>query len=165
MAMKAPSLDKYRALLAIDKDDLDTQMSKNTEYYQQVGDEHAVLVSELATLKRELEEAEVEIGQELRREAADNQEKITEASLKERVQTHSRIKKLNRSIIDLKLEVDQWGVLLTSFNMRASMLKHQVPLALARRGHSIGYGLRSDLAKQNEEREGELRRRTFKERR
>src|SRR6184192_378855 len=87
-------LERYRALLALDRDDLDSAVADQPELFNKVADAHTLAVAERDALDLDLERMQAKVAGVYRQQAADNQEKMTEGALKEKVILHVDVKRL-----------------------------------------------------------------------
>src|ERR1700693_5199531 len=118
-----PSRTEFRAQLQIDEDDLDRCMIEHAGLFDQVADTLVEAEARRDTLKLELEEVTAELAQGIRRRATQSEEKLTEASLKEQLQTLPRIRELNRELLESSTETDRWSATKESYKARANRLK------------------------------------------
>ena len=134
-------IDRYRAKLAIDRDDLDRCMVEQPELVDHVGEAYANAVAERDAGKLELEIAEAEEAQKIRERASTMDEKLTEASLREQLVLSKRIQNLKTEQIQLKKDIDDWSALRESFQSRGFMLRELAPMWVARfnRGTASSY--------------------------
>src|ERR1044072_3906085 len=102
-------IDRYRAKLAIDRDDLDRCMVEQPELVDHVGEAYANAVAARAAGKVELEIAEAEETQKIRERPSTMDEKLTEASLREQLVLSKRIQNLKTEQIQLRREITNWS--------------------------------------------------------
>lgn len=134
-------LNRYRAKLVIDRDDLDTCMVEQPELVDHVGEAYSNAVAERDAGKLELEIAEAEEAQKIRDHAAKMEEKLTEAAIREQLILSKRIQRLKTDQIVLKKEIDDWAALREAFQARGFMLRELAPMWVARfnRGTASSY--------------------------
>jgi hypothetical protein len=85
----------------LDKHDLDNQLIDHAELYRQVCDY-------LALYTAQRDRAEAEADQEIRQDAADAGEKITEAAIKQRLVLNDGLAKLNLTVARLQVLKDSY---------------------------------------------------------
>lgn len=153
---------KYREQLAIDEADLDRCLIEQPELYFHVADNHARAVAVRDAAKLDLEEAEADLDEQLRRQAEKAEERVTEAQLRQRVAASPKIKQLKREHLAARSEVSSWSALQDAFSMRSDLLRKLVDSNIHRRRadniSSGSAGARGDLAAQNRAEAGALRR-------
>lgn len=160
------ALERFRSNLRIEKDDLDNCLVEQPELYDHVGEALSLAIAERDSTKLDLEEAEAEEGQKIRSRAAQMDEKLTEASVREQLTLNSRLMKLRRLQLEQKALVDAWSVLKESFQQRSYMLRELAPVHIARlfgSGNSVRVDAKNAVADTARDRIGEERaRRGFK---
>ena len=164
--MSIVSYDKFRAYVAIDGDDLDTSLMEQPEMYHHVSEQHIFAVATRDHLKLELDELTAELDQEIRQQAAEDDEKLTEGAISNRLKLKPDVKKLTREYLVAKGEAEKWGALKESFSKRSDALKSLVSLRIGeRRDLALESGAGqtrntyvADLAERNRQAAAELRR-------
>jgi hypothetical protein len=119
-------IEEARKYLAIDRDDLDSCLEQQPELYHSVALSYEQAVSARDLAKLELEEAQAEIGAEMRTRASDNKERLTEGALDQYVTTHPRVQKLERALLKAKGSTGEWSALKEAFQQRSFMLREIV---------------------------------------
>lgn len=147
-----------RRHLVIDKDDLSECLIRQPESYYHVADAHAMMVAERDSAKLDLEEAEAAEAKKIRALAAANDEKLTEAGLRQELTLSARLQGLNNKLLELSAEVNAWAAMRDAFQQRSYMLRELVGMYLTRISGS-GTGMVSDLSDRNRAAAGEERRR------
>lgn len=140
------TLERFHAQLAIDREDLDECWVRQPELYFNVSDAHVLAVAERDAIKLELEEAQAEEGKRLREDAAQHNEKITEASINQNVLLAPKVKQLQRELIAAQTLVGRWQALSRSYEQRRDALKGITSSFIARLGGGSAYGSRNDMA-------------------
>lgn len=152
--------DLYRSMLRVNRDDLDDCLVKQPELYSEVGERHVLTIAERDAAKLLLDELSAEVDEQLRKEAADAEEKVTETLLAKRLRIDPRIKKAEREFLRAKTAADQWQVLREAFRQRNDALPEVTKLYLSRfnaRNSIAAQGTISDVVS-NEVREERKRR-------
>lgn len=152
-------IKRYRKDLAIDKDHLDDCLSKQPELYYHVAEAHSQAVADRDALKVDIELAEAEEGRRIRDEAAQLDEKLTEASLREQLTLTPRLQRLRQERLELEALINSWLALKESYQQRSYMLRELVPMYLSRlsSGSVRAPGPRQQLADEIRDRAGEER--------
>lgn len=152
------NLQRFRAELVIDKDDLDECLIKQPELYYHVAEAHSQAVADRDATKLDVEIAEAEEGQKIRDHAAQMEEKLTEAGLREQLILSPRLQKLRRLRIEQETIINGWMALKESFHQRSYMLRELVPLHMSRlSGGSVRVPPRQAMADDIRDRAGQER--------
>ncbi len=149
MAERISKLERFRSYLAIDRNDLDSCCEKQPELFYHVAEELAQAVASKDATKLKLEELEATTAKRLRQAATDNDEKITEVLLKQRLTIQSDVKALQQELLAAQERVGTWMALRDAFTQRSFMLRELVPMYLARLSSSSVSGARYDIAETN----------------
>ncbi len=152
------TLARLEAELRIDRDGLDECVIMQPELYYHVASGHAMAVAERDALKLDFEQEEAKEGLSIRRAAAQIEEKLTEASLRDRLKTAKGLADLERDLQDAKAEAERWSALRDAYSQRSYMLRELVALHLSRLGGSSMGGAKAELADARHAQMGELRR-------
>lgn len=130
-------IEEQRANLAIDPDDLDTGLVEHSELLFHASKEHADAIARRDSAKLDLEEEQARLGREIRQEALDAKEKLTEGALTERLTLEPNVKRLQRAYLKAKHDADRWFALKESFGQRSFMLTKLVEMYVARYSGSM----------------------------
>lgn len=133
MARDKITLKEARELLVIDKDQLDEVCLTHANIFDDVADRHAQAVGERDYAKDCLSQVYAEVISELRQEAAEKGNKVTEKGLEAAAHLDKGYLKANEAYLDAKLEADRWSIKKDSFLQRSSMIKRLCDL------HQSGY--------------------------
>lgn len=140
---------KYQALLRIDRDRIDDEVSAHAEHFEKVAEMHVLAIAEHDTIKQELEEAIAEADAVVRKSAT---EKLTETAVKYAIKDSPQVQDLTRELLKAKSRVDRCAVLKESFSQRSYMLKELVGLYIARRLSTNSHTAKGDLQEYAERR-------------
>jgi hypothetical protein len=160
---QASSWTRYRDKLVIDKDDLDTCLVEQPELYYHVTEAHVMAVAERDAAKLTLEEAEAGVDRDLRLEAEDNSEKITETRVQQLIRLEPKIQRMRRDLAECTTEMNQLAALKEAYQQRSYMLRELVALTISQSHDSAmsagSTEARGRLAESNRAMSGEMRRR------
>lgn len=117
------SLDEARSALVIDKLNLDEHLEQQPQLNSDISDAYEDAVRRRDTLKHDMEIAHAELDEQLRKAAVEAGEKLTEAALKQKITLIPRMRKLEKQMIDLNLEVGQWAGRRDSSRQRNDAMK------------------------------------------
>lgn len=129
--MDSLTLEEAKKLLEIDKHSLDEVCQKQAEYYYEIADMCVNVIGIKDFKKEHLADVDAEIANEIRQDAMDMEEKITEAKIQQGVQLSKKHTHASRDFLESKLTVDKWSVLERAFLQRASMVKRLCELYIA----------------------------------
>ncbi|MCK5642276.1 MAG: hypothetical protein KAJ19_15830 [Gammaproteobacteria bacterium] len=133
MARDLITLEEARDLLTIDKNQLDEVCLTHANIFDDVADTHAQAVGERDYAKDELSKVYAEIISDLRQDAAEKGNKVTEKGLEAAAHLEKDYIKANEAYLETKLEADRWSIKKDSFLQRSSMIKRLCDL------HQSGY--------------------------
>lgn len=133
MAKELITLEEARELLIIDKHQLDEVCLTHANVFDDVADRHAQAVGERDYAKGELSKVYAEIIGDLRQDAAEKGNKVTEKGLEAAAHLEKDYIATNETYLDAKLEADRWSIKKDSFLQRSSMIKRLCDL------HQSGY--------------------------
>lgn len=160
-------LELYRSQLKIDEDDLNQALMDQSELYHHVSDELVTEIAERDSLKLLIEQTEARLDKEIRKEAVDNEEKVTESQVKQRIADHKDVRELNSDMVDQQEKVNRWSALKDAYSMRSQMLRKMVDILLSERYQaregSVERGARKDIAENNYDAASRERRRRREE--
>ena len=121
-------LDDLQANLKIDKNDLDNELIKQPTHYYRVAKEFANAVARRDAAKLELSREAARLDREIRQEARDAKEKITETEVLKLVQEHEDYGWAMQGFQDAEKEVNLLQALKEAFTQRSYVLKDLVGL-------------------------------------
>jgi len=127
------NLSSCREFLAIERDNLDACLVEQPEVYYRVAQAFSIAVAERDAVKLDLEEARAELDIQFRKQAAEAEEKMTEASLQQKLRVAPKMQKLERDFLQVKAIADDWQALKESFQQRSFMLRELVALQISQR--------------------------------
>lgn len=117
--------------LAIDEHALEEALQQQPDLFYRVSKALALLISERDEAKMELQTVEAEIDMEIRREAMDNDEKVTVGEVEARRRIHKKVVAANLRLIDFNKQVGQYSALKEAFQQRSYVLKSLSELYIA----------------------------------
>jgi hypothetical protein len=117
------TLEQAEELLKIDKNNLDKVVCQQAEIFNKITDQFTLAVAKRDFMKKELSELDAAIAIEYRQKAHDNNEKLTEGKLNEKVDSDDRHSLSVDRFLRSKLEADRWAGTKEAFSQRASMIK------------------------------------------
>jgi uncharacterized protein YigA (DUF484 family) len=132
-----PDRSELEDSLKIDDDALDDCLVEQPGFFYHVAEAVAAANARRDTLKLKLEETLAELDQNIRSEALRTEEKITEASIQNRLRTFPRIQDLQRDYLDARTDAEKWTALKEAYQQRSFMLRELVALQLAQ-AHNLG---------------------------
>lgn len=121
-----------RSKLQIDEDDLNTALIEQPAYFDVVARNRTEARAAAALAKQELTELMAELAMELRREAAQTSERITEGQISNMLTTDTAVKAANRKYLRLLKESEDWESIRDSFSQRGYALKDLTAIWLRR---------------------------------
>lgn len=130
-AVEEPSIDRLRAGLRIDRDDLDSEIATQADSYFRVAEACALAASRRDEAKADMEEESARAANRVRLEAASHDEKITEAQIKEQTSKDKNYLTYVQAFLKAKSEADLWVAMRESFDMRGKMLRELAQLHIA----------------------------------
>jgi hypothetical protein len=155
------TLADLRSKLSIDKDDLDEALVEQPDLYYHVADAYVTAVAERDASKLDLEQATAELDEQYRKKAVEEEEKLTEAALRNKIISTPRIQKLEKDLLYLRAEADRWQALKEAFQQRSFMLRELVAMYVRRLGDLTiergSHDARSALAQANHDEAGRIR--------
>lgn len=155
------TLPDLRSKLSIDKDDLDEALVEQPDLYYHVADAYVTAVAERDSAKLNLEQATAVLDEQFRKQAIEDEEKMTEAALRNKITSAPRIQVLEKELLYLRAEADRWQALKEAYQQRSFMLRELVAMYVRRLGDlSIDRGshdARSAIAQANHDEAGRIR--------
>ena len=131
METKRTPIDELRQALRINRLRLDQEVERQPELYAEVAEAAVMARSEQDQVKNQLEQAEAEIDLEVRQEAADAGDKVTEKSLQAKVQADGRLSKLRDALLKKKYQAESLEQLREAYRQRGYMLRELSALYIA----------------------------------
>lgn len=119
------SLEELQNQLAINKDDLETELLHQAQLYWESSEGYAEAVSKRDQSKQVLEQVEATLASEFRKSGLT---KITEATVAEHVESHPQYVEQYRLYLGYKKEADRWGGVSDAFRDRSHMLRSLVSM-------------------------------------
>jgi hypothetical protein len=114
---------ELRDKLRIDDDDIDRCLIEQPEYFYIAAEMVAQATGRRDTLKLQRDELLAELDQMLRKKAEEDEEKLTETALNNRLKTLPKIKEANRAYIEACRIVDEAAAMKDSYQQRSYMLR------------------------------------------
>lgn len=124
-------LEDLRKKLQIDEHSLEIELKNFPNLVDDVGQASVLAISYRDEAKQELDEIEAKVDSEIRSEAAEANEKVTEKDVESQKKLDPKVKAANKKFLDLKLEAAQWGVLKEAFEKKSYALSKLVDLYIA----------------------------------
>lgn len=115
------NLDEFRQYLLIDKNDLDTEVSRHPSLFFEVGEAYTQAAAERDALKEMLATIDAQLDNMVREELEG--EKFTESMVRSRVQLHPNHATAFQAHLDAKLLADKLAALKEAFHARSYMLR------------------------------------------
>lgn len=156
-APRASKLEQLRSGLVIDKDNLDDCLVQQPELYYHVAEAFSHAIATRDALKLDIEIAEAREAKLIRELAAEADEKLTEAGLREQLALIPELQKLRRRRIEEESNISAWQALKEAFTQRSYMLRELVPMHLSRFNSGSVSSPRTQMADAARERAGEER--------
>lgn len=125
------TLEALESALRIDDTDIDRCLMEQPDLFYQtaIAAERAVSVRDEAKLR--LEQKMAELDRSVREKAAAEEEKITEAGIRNKLMTLPRIKELNAAYLEAKEKAGKWAALKEAYRERSFMLRELVSRQIA----------------------------------
>ena len=125
------TLEEATDLLKIDPNRLDDVCIQQSVIFDEVAERHAYAVSDRDSLKDELAKTTSKIAGELRANAAQTGDKITEKAIESKVHLDKRHIQANEDYLEAKLDADLWGIKKDATLQRSSMIKRMCELLIS----------------------------------
>jgi hypothetical protein len=123
------NVDEFKRYLVIDKNNLDDEVTHQSELFFRVAEAYAAAAAERDTLKEMLATIDAQLDAIIREELEGD--KFTEAMVKNRIQVHPNHKAAFDSFLEAKQKADVLGALKDAFHTRSYLLRDLCQLALA----------------------------------
>lgn len=120
-----------KAKLAIDEHALEVGLREHPQLVYEIGMALAEAISERDEAKEKLGQVEAEVEKEIREEASNNDEKVTDKSVDAQKKTDIRVVKANETFLAKKYDAAQLQVLSDAFSQRSYALSKLVDLYIA----------------------------------
>jgi hypothetical protein len=117
------NLEHYKALLAIDPDNILDDIIHHAELCSEVGDRAVAAVAERDAAKLTVEQLEAELDGRHRAKLANTHDKVTEVMVKSAIKDDSKMAKAQEDYLAAKLAADEWNKLDGAFHTRSGMLR------------------------------------------
>ena len=131
-----PDLDaeyqRCRRTLAINRDDLDTEVAQHAEKFFRVAEMAVLASAAYDQIKQDLKLVEARVAKEVRAAAAAEERKISNDAVEMEVLNDREIKTLHRELGDAKLAMDKWSALKEAFGQRSKMVTESVGLYISK---------------------------------
>jgi hypothetical protein len=114
---------ELRDKLRINEDDIDRCLIEQPEYFYMAAEAVATATGRRDTLKLQRDELTAELDQMLRKKAVDDEEKLTETQLTNRLKTLPKMMAANRAYIEVCKLVDEAVAMKDSYQQRSYMLR------------------------------------------
>lgn len=124
-------IEELKALLAIDKNALDDEVSRHPMLFFEVAEAFVDASAKRDACKEELSTVDAELDGLVRRKLESDEVKITEAMVKNGIQTHERHTGAFDTYMEAKTEADVLGALKEAFHSRGYMLRDLCSLNVA----------------------------------
>lgn len=124
-------LAELKGHLLIDRNELETELEKQSELYYEVCEAHARASSRRDELKVAMEEQYAISADSIRRAAEEEKAKITEASIKEQVILEKDYLDATAAYLEAKKLAELYGGLREAFDSRGKMLKELAQLYIS----------------------------------
>lgn len=121
-------IDKFKKRLSIDKNALDDALIQQPDLYSEIGEKTVAAKSYVDSLDTRLKELRAELDANIRQDAHENEEKITEAVVANRILLTPTYKKLQRRFASWRQVADTWTVLKEACQQRSYVIKDLVAL-------------------------------------
>lgn len=124
-------LQEHAEAIAIDKNALDDEFIHQGELFHRVSDRLAITISMRDEKKDYVRELEASTDQTIRSEALENDERMTEAQIKQRITLDRGVQAANAQLAELNRQVNRLAALKESFIQRSHALRELNALYLA----------------------------------
>lgn len=131
IAYDEEAYETLRAGIRIDRDILGDELIRNAQDFHHAGEGFAMATGRRDQAKSKLEKTMAEVDNDIRDNAAAEDEKLTEALIKQRVTKDQDYQRAMKVYLSACLEADRWEILRNSYRQRAEMLKALVQLHMA----------------------------------
>lgn len=125
-------LSKYRKLLAIDREQLEDCIADHPNLYLEVALERSEAISQRDACKLDVEELHAKLDKGIRAKAAEKDEKLTEASIQQRIKDDPSMQKSKTNHLASIKEADDWGAMVEAFTARGYALRELAAFELRR---------------------------------
>lgn len=136
--MKRFSIDDMRNKLAINKYDLDECCVKQPQFFDEIAEELAMLVSQRDEAKSFMEEIEAEANARVRTMLLKAEEKATDSKVEALVILDDKVKKAKANLIECQRLVNVASAVKESFTQRSIMLTQLTNLYVNRYYSDVG---------------------------
>ena len=123
--------EDYVGLLKIDKNDLDTELIRQTDLFNKISLQFVEAASIRDEKKKYLQVVEAELRLKIKKEFDDDGRRVTEKTLDAMIITDPIRLKANKIYQEAKLKCDKYEVLKESFRQRSYMLRELISLFIS----------------------------------
>lgn len=124
-------LEEFAGYLKISKSLLDDEIVQQPSLFYEVSSAYVDAVAERDALKEQLTLADAKLDGEVRERAEKDDEKVTEAIVRNRIQTHKKHEAAFAAYMQAKTQADKLQAMKESMASRAYMLRDLVQLHMA----------------------------------
>lgn len=125
------TIEQLKALLAINKNELDTEISNQPSLFYEVAEACVSAMAERDARKEELATVDAELDGKARVTLSQREERVTEAMVKNAVQSHKDHEQAFEAYMEAKTKSDLFSAMKDSFGQRGYMLRDMVQLYVA----------------------------------
>jgi hypothetical protein len=119
-----PTYAELEAALAIDKDNLDEDVARHSDLFHRVMKRLELAISRRDEVEKKLGDLKAEVEMKIRREAADNDDKVTGDEVKARVRLDREVRELGDLVLVMERRVKGYTVLKESYKSRSYALNN-----------------------------------------
>lgn len=123
MSETIDSIEYYRSLMVIDKNDLDNELEQHAVIYEQIGEQLATACALRDEAKDNTSRATAKAAHAIRQEFEANNEKISEAKINSLLPATKEVNAATQVQVHYKLEADNWSSLKEAWDARGKMLR------------------------------------------
>lgn len=117
---EASAFTRYRGLIALDRNDLDTAAEQQAQLYMEVSDHHVDAVSARDKAKSDLALVDAELALAVRRS---QEKKMSEGAVYDEVIIHPKHRAAAADYEAKRHTAEKWGALRDDFEMRSKMIQ------------------------------------------
>lgn len=130
MSKTAPTVEELELGLKIDRHNLEVAAQEQPELFYRVSKSYEMAISERDGAEQNVKTAEAEVDREIRKKAANSEEKTTETQIKSQVRIHPKVKAAEDEYLRLKEECGLLQALKDAFKQRGYAIGQLVELYL-----------------------------------
>lgn len=117
------NIEYFEDLLVLDESDLDIACKTQAELFRMVGKKLVNAINDRDKIEHDLEVLSARKDEKIRRRAADTNEKITEAAIKNKIIMDKEVIELTDKYLEAQKEVNDYNNLQSSYIQRAKMIE------------------------------------------